>query len=126
MALIGAVQIDSGAIRPPWETSPYGVVSLLDMLRLFADFFVRELSELTAIESKTKTLAEMKPSQAVPGERCVEVYAKVGVFSGTCVEHRLSSSALKCGRIYQTLEQRLMVASYSELNQWFERVTRAR
>jgi hypothetical protein len=43
MALASVVQIESGVACPPWEATPYGVVSLLAML----EFSARDYVELT-------------------------------------------------------------------------------
>jgi hypothetical protein len=107
-----------GSICLPWHTDPYGVVSLLDMLRLYADIFLKEFAEINALENKLFSLAIAQPSLQVPPQRCVEVTVKVGLLFVSCTEHGLTSTAQKCVRINETLEARRMVATYGELKQW--------
>jgi hypothetical protein len=110
------------AIEPkaaPWETAPYGVVTLLDMLKLYADFFVQEFGKLHELEVR---LAAAPAQAKAPPPQCVEVYAEVGTYSAHLAEQRLSSAFAKCARIHQTLEERRMNATYGELAAWLREV----
>jgi HEPN domain-containing protein len=115
-------ELDVGVVLPLWESAPYGVVPLLEMLRLYADIFLKLFSEIEAIGSKCSALELVssltESSKTVPQDRCLEVYAKTGVFAGLCGQHGLSSTASKCARIHRTLEERHMRATYGELHQW--------
>jgi hypothetical protein len=88
------------------------------MLRFYAEFFIEECAKLNAIENKCKAVALVKPIEIAPPGRCNEVFVEVGMFAMTCVEHELTSTASKCGRISQTLAERNMRATFTELSQW--------
>src|SRR6266851_5773613 len=52
MALVRVLQESDFGVVPPWETAPYGVVSLLAMLQFDAGFFVKAAFKLTMWEAR--------------------------------------------------------------------------
>jgi hypothetical protein len=77
--------------RSPWEADPHGVVSLLDMLRFHAEFFVAALKRLHEMENWT-------PS----GDRVLipaVIAASLNGLHLDCEVHGLTYTALKCQRI---------------------------
>ena len=95
-----------------------GVVSLLEMLQLYADMFLRQFAKVNKVETMCATVAAIRPGEIVPAERCAELYASIGVFGGLCGRHGLASPASKCTRISRALENRNMQVSYAEVNHW--------
>lgn len=71
-----------------------GVVSLLDMLRFYADFFVNALFELTSMADGWKANDGMIPH---PGA----VAGKLSALQLQCMEHGLEESGKKCARIIE-------------------------
>lgn len=97
MAFAGVLQeVDLGVARPPWETTPHGVVSLLDMMRFYADMFVNNLWKIHHMEGQW---AHGKLDALIPFPNAV--IADVGALQLDCVEHALTNTAQKCGRIMQ-------------------------
>jgi hypothetical protein len=74
---------------PSWETKPYGVVSLFDMLKLWADFFVKALWEVNQLEAKW-----YRTYGAIPFT--VSVAGSLSGLQLQCLEHGLASTAQKC------------------------------
>src|SRR5712692_6796937 len=58
--------LESGVARPPWETAPYGVVSLLDMLEFSASEYV-EISHQFALALASASKSDLPP------ENCTSV-----------------------------------------------------
>lgn len=111
-----------GAIQPAWEMASHGVVSQIQMLRLYADIFLKLFADVDAIENKCSALAMVadvsQSSHTVPPERCCEVYAKTGVLAGLCTQYGLTSAAAKCERIHKILEEHQMLATYGQIHHW--------
>jgi hypothetical protein len=102
----------------PWEDKPHGVVSLLDMLRLYADMFVQALFEMHAMEAK------WYPSDGIIPDPSV-VAAKLVGLQMECVQHGLSNTAQKCGRVMEKCHSsrptfREIVADLKELRERLE------
>jgi hypothetical protein len=85
---------DSKALFPPWKTDLYRVVSLLDMLRLYADMFVQALFEMHAMEAKWHPNDGIIPDPNTVAAHLVGLQME-------CAQHGLSNTAQKCGRIME-------------------------
>ena len=119
MTLARGVEIESGVACPPlWETTPYGVVSLLDMIRLYADVFVECFSIIHKLEVQLRTVALVKPNEIAISTHASSVLGNVGAFALICAEHGLSSSSAKCERSIETMTQRNNQVRTTELHQW--------
>src|SRR5258708_24024775 len=81
----------------PWDTNPHGVVSLLDMLKLYADLFVKTLWDLNYMEAKW-----LPNNNVIPTPQ--QVGANASVLQLDCMEHGLTETAKKCGRIMQQFD----------------------
>lgn len=95
------VEIVTSAIREeqvgmfevcPWSACPYGVVSLLDMLRLHADLFVKAFWSISEIEGKWHRTEGAIP---VP-EALAAVLVPLEI---QCHLHGLTLTAQKCARV---------------------------
>jgi|GEM_PF-2989793 len=90
-----------------------GVVSLLDMLRLYGDLFVQTLSRILQWEVKceriTQGLTPLNPNIAV------EIYAYVGTLFVELMSYGLKTSAKKAQRIHAELEAVHMHVNYSKM-----------
>lgn len=76
----------------PWEENPRRTVSLLDMLRLYADFFVQAVCEMYECEAK------WHPNDGyIPGPSAVA--GKLSSLQAMLMEHGLLNTAQKCGRV---------------------------
>jgi hypothetical protein len=109
---------DYERVLPPWEIRPYGVVSLLDMLRLYADMFAQALFEMHEMEVKWPPSDRPIPAPEV-------VAAKLVGLEMESLQHGLSNTAQKCGRIKHKCHSsrptfREIVADLKELRERLE------
>ncbi|SRR5216683_1223154 len=95
MALVRVLQESDFGVVPPWETAPYGVVSLLAMLQFDAGFFVKAAFKLTMWEARYS----MPSSANLPIPEPRVVGAEVATFALDCHQHILKGSVGKCERI---------------------------
>jgi hypothetical protein len=100
---------NQGPVCEPWL---YGVVSLLDMLQFYGDFFAEKMLQFSGAEVR---LLSEKRENAVKPEVAVGLYAQIGVFEGLCVLHCLSSPASQCRRMMENLESKHMVVTCGDL-----------
>jgi hypothetical protein len=92
---------------------PHGVVSLLDMMRLYADLFVQTLSRILSWEIKCERI-ERGTTQVFPGI-AVEIYAYVGTLFPELMTYGLKTSAKKAQRIHADLESAHMHVNYGKM-----------
>ena len=94
-----------------WKT--HGVVSLLDMLRIYGDLFVKTLTSVIRWEVKCariqQGIAPLNPNIAV------EIYSYVGVLFAELMTYDLKGAALKAGRIHEHLESNQMRVNYGQM-----------
>jgi hypothetical protein len=90
---------ESGATQlvPTWEPAPSGVVSLFDMLKFWADFFVKAVWDLNVMEAKWGP-----NDSAIPAPQ--QVGAAACILQLQCMEHGLIETAKKCGRIMEQFD----------------------
>ena len=97
----------------PWVDNPYGVVSLLEMLRLYGDLFVQNLSRILQWEVKCERISQgltpLNPNIAV------EIYAYVGVLHVELASYGLKTAAKKAQRIRTDLETAQMRVDYGKM-----------
>lgn len=80
-----------------------GVVSLLEMMQFYGDFFTDKMGQFNASEVGLRH--EKRETQVKP-EVVLSLYAQIGVFGELCVMHKLNSPAQQCARIMEALEKK--------------------
>lgn len=100
---------------PPERVAPqpYRVVSLLDMMRFYADLFVQTLTKVVTWEVRCSRISNGSTRMAPP--MAVEIYSYVGVLSIELLTYGLKSAAQKAGRIHKQLETEHMLITYGEM-----------
>lgn len=112
MALVRVLEeVELGAVHPPWETDPRGVVSLLDMLRLYADLFMKTAFQLTLWEGK---FSEAPADHLFTEHNQAVVGAKAGLLWLHSTEHQLKGSVGKCARVQNRCQNRPLL-TYGEM-----------
>jgi len=92
---------------------PYRVVSLLDMMRFYADLFVQTFTKILDWEVKCSRISN--GSTPLPPPIALDVYAYVGVLGIELMTFGLKSSSQKAGRIHKRLEDAHVVVNYGEM-----------
>jgi hypothetical protein len=110
--VVCASQIASENLDKITQIQPYRVVSLLDMMRFYADLFVQTLSRIIKWETRC---SRIETDKYLAQTIAVEIYAYVGVLSVELLTYGLNSSAKKAGRIHEELQTRQMVIPYREM-----------
>src|SRR5258708_31633950 len=100
MVLAEELQDKCGVVQPPWETAPYGVVSLLAMLDFYGCTFWKMSARMGILLAKF--VATNSPEN-LSSEDCAALRLDVEMAERECVAHDLSSSAMQCKRILQFL-----------------------
>lgn len=107
MAVAGKIKVIAKmmdrASSPPWETNPYGVVSLLEMIQFLGDLLFFEISALHFGEAKLGF--ENDENRVVP-EAGAMIFAKVNILRALYESYGMSSSAAQCGRIIEKIESK--------------------
>lgn len=103
---------------PLWEPAPFGVVSLFDMLRFYADFFIAAFGEAVDMESNWRPIDRAIPIPAA-------VAASLTSLQLHSLECGLTSTAQKCARIMekchaQPITYREIVSDLKELRERLE------
>ena len=89
----------------PWSSNPYGVVSLLDMLELYADLFVKAFWEIAELEGKWfRNEATLPVPEALSS-------SLIGL-EFQCRRHELNFTADQCARIREECHSKGM--TYAE------------
>jgi len=91
---IAVLEIECVTAAHLWETSPYGVVSLLEMLRLYADMFIKTFWGLSEIEGKWH-----RSDGKIPIPQALA--AAIVNLDVLCQHHGLTHTAQKCARVRQ-------------------------
>lgn len=97
-----------------WKPKPHRVVSLLDMMRFYADLFVQTLTKIIQWEIKCSRIRNI-PSTPMTPPMAVEIYAYVGVLGIELMTYGLKSASIKAGRIHEHLQTHKMHVSYGEM-----------
>jgi HEPN domain-containing protein len=119
MTFAREVEIESGVVcPPPWEIAPYGVVSLLEMLRLYADRFAQYFSTIQKCETQLKTMALFKETEIVAPNIASSVLSRVVALALVCGEHDLASSYQKCERIIEKMAELQNRVTSGEMYHW--------
>lgn len=92
---------------------PYGLVSLLEMMRFYADLFVKTLSRIIEWEVKCSRISN-GVTPLSPGI-ALELYAYVGALFPELHVYGLKSAAMKAQRIHQHLQNNQMRINYGEM-----------
>lgn len=96
----------------PWESCAHGVVSLLEMLRFYADKFTFHLTAVSACEAK---LCLEEENTQVVKLAAAQVYAKLCELQRIYESCEIKSSAAQCKRITEKLKNRQMIVRCGEL-----------
>jgi hypothetical protein len=92
---------------------PYRVVSLLAMMRFFADLFVKTLTKIIEWEVKCSRISN--GATPLPQTIALEIYSYTGVLGIDLLTSGLKSAAKKAGRIHEQLQTTHMLVSYGEM-----------
>jgi hypothetical protein len=120
-SVVRPVLVENSRDLISWDS--HGVVSLYDMMELYAYFFVQQSNQLAAWE---KALGETADSQMWP-KAVAQLFAEVGTFGVLCAAHGFKITAQQCSRIHEELRPRVKLVkcgdvrvSLKELRQRFE------
>lgn len=92
---------------------PYGVVSLLEMMRFYADLFVKTLTRIIEWEVRCSRISNGVTT--LNAGIAVELYAYVGTLFPELNVYGLKSAAMKAQRIHQYLETNRMLVNYGDM-----------
>jgi hypothetical protein len=84
------------------DISLYGVVSLFDMMELYAYFFVHQSNQLAGWE---KALGETEDSAMWP-RPTEQLATEVAAFGTLCIKHKFTNTAHQCARIHEELQRK--------------------
>jgi hypothetical protein len=99
-------------LRVCWKGGLSGVVSLLDMMEIYAYFFIEATNQLTAWE---KTLGEDDRKTLMKPEYAAQLFAKVGTFGALCAAHGFRSSVQQCVRIHEDMQSKKMLVKCGDI-----------
>lgn len=92
---------------------PHGVVSLLEMLRLFGDLFINTLSQILQWEIKCERISQ--GATPLNPNITVEIYAYVGTLFPHLMTYGLKTAAKKAQRIHADLQSAHMQVDYGKM-----------
>jgi hypothetical protein len=104
--------------RIPWEDNPRGVVSLLDMLKLYAKLFTEALCEMYRMEARWEPTDTIVPQPSSVAAHLVGLQIE-------CASYGLTETEKKCVRIMndchtRPITYRETVAALKELRERFQ------
>lgn len=102
-----------------WDDGFDGVVSLLAMLRLYADDFIAYFRILHNLEMNLATLSVIKSGESASSQAVESVHGNVEAFTTVCEMRGLLSATAKCKRIIESMNNRKdKKFASAELHQW--------
>jgi hypothetical protein len=103
---------DRAEVHCSWDHRRHGLVSVFDMMELYAYFFVQATNQLTAWE---KTLGEDDREFVVRPDAAARLFAEVGTCYCLCMTHEFTSTAQQCVRIHEDMKARQMIVKCGDL-----------